>query len=219
MKNRSLAAAMKATLVLLIISAVCVAVLCLCNMFFPKYVPVLDAATAKLINGICETGRSDKDAFDGGYIVLLREDEYGVTLSDYNKSNKSRKAEVLAVYAQPKGVNAGAYIIESQATGRDGNIIILTAYRDGAIVGATVKKQGESYFSKLPADLFQSNVVGRPATDDINLPAELEKTGATLSLTAVNNALGISNVFVRSYGDKLREVINELSKEALETND
>lgn len=204
--SRSVLNALKSMAVLICIAVVCVAVLVVCNMYFPKYVPVLDRDTASRINAICPTGRDDDTAFDDGYIVMLYEDEYGVSLADYNKANKSGKAEILAVYGEPKGEHAGAYIIEAKSTGRDGDVVILTAYVEGTIVGATVKKQGESYWSKLPDDLFDS-VVGD--SGDVDLTEDLGKTGATISLTAINRALNLSDSFALDYSSEIRKALSE----------
>lgn len=211
--NRSIISALKAVVVLVAITVVSVGILAVCNMFFPKYVPKLDADTAKKINSIAKACDSDEQAFNEGYIVLLQEDEYGVSLSAFNKDNKSRKAEILAVYGEPKGLNAGAFIVESTADGRDSSIVILSAYKDGALIGATVKKQNESYFDKLPDDIF-GTVLGSSGSVDLN--ADLGKTGATVSLTAINRALNLSNAFALSYGENIREAISIRSKAELQ---
>lgn len=199
--NKSVRNALKSVAVLVCIAVVCVAILAVCNMYFPKYVPTLDRATAGRINAICPTGVTDGEAFDGKYIVMLNDDDYGVDLNSYNKSHKSKKAEILAVYGEPKGENAFSYIIESSSAGRDGDIVILVAYRDAVIVGAAVKKQGESYFSKLPDDLFTS-LEGK--SGNVDLGAQFGKTGATLSLNAINRAVNLSNDFAISYNSDIR---------------
>ncbi|MCH5160994.1 MAG: hypothetical protein J1G04_03085 [Clostridiales bacterium] len=206
--TKSVLNAMKAVAVLVGISVVCVGVLAVCNMFFPKYTPKLDRTTASLINGICPTGEDDDKAFDNGYIVMLYESDYDVDLSDFNKANKSARAEILAVYCEVKGDNSGAYIIESKAAGRDSDIFLLVAYRDGKIVGAAVKKQNESYFAKLPDDLLD-NVAGM--NGDVDLVGIVGKTGATVSLTAINRALNLSDKFALDYMDKIQSAIGEKS--------
>lgn len=210
--SRQLANALKSMAVLLGITAVCVAVLALCNMFFPKYVPTLDGATAGLINGICPTGATDAEAFDDGYIIMLRENEYNVTLADYNKANKTKKAEILAVYGEPKGQNTGAYIIEAKSTGRDGDVVLLIAYVNGKALGATVKKQGESYWGKLPDDLFDS-VTG--TSGEVDLCGTIGKTGATISLTAIEKAVNIANAFALEYSTAIRTALSAKSTEAV----
>lgn len=202
--TRSILNALKSVAVLVAITVVCVGILTLCNMFFPKYVPTLDAETAKKINSIAKACDSDELAFTDGYIVMLYEDEYGASLSSFNKDNKAKKAEILAVYGEPKGLNEGAFIIECSSEGRDSTVVILTAYKGGVIIGATVKKQNESYFEKLPDDIF-GTVVGKSGNVDLN--ADLGKTGATVSLTAINRALNMSNAFAARYGDKIIEAI------------
>ncbi|MCH5351524.1 MAG: hypothetical protein J1F39_06130 [Clostridiales bacterium] len=212
--NRSVLSALKAVAVLVAITVVSVGILTVCNMFFPKYTPTLDAETARKINSIAKACDSDEEAFSDGYIVMLYEDEIGVSLSEFNKNNKSRKAEILAVYGEPKGYLTGAFIIESTAEGRDSSIVILSAYKDGALFGATVKKQNESYFDKLPDNLFGS-VLG--SSGDVDLKADLGKTGATVSLTAINRALNMSNAFALIHGDKVREAISARSKAELQS--
>lgn len=202
MNGKPLNNAFKAVAVLVLITAVCVAVLTVCNMFFPKYTPVLDAQTAKLINGICPTGVEDGKAKSDGYIVLLKDNDYGADMSAFNKSNKAQKAEVLAVYGEPKGEMAGAYIIESKSAGRDGDVVVLIAYYGKRIAGATVKKQGESYWSKLPPDVFEV-LSGMDAFSDVDLQGEFGKTGATLSLSAIERAVNIANKYAKQYDMKI----------------
>lgn len=213
--NKSIVNALKSVAVLVCVSVVCVAVLAVCNMYFPKYTPTLDRATAERINAICPTGVTDGEAFDKKYIVMLGSDDHGVDLDKYNKSNKSKKAEILAVYGEPKGENAFSYIIESSSTGRDGDIVILIAYRDAVIVGAAVKKQGESYYNKLPAELFDF-LTGK--SGDVDLGAEFGKTGATLSLNAINRAVNLSNDFAITYNSAIRNSMTDMAS-AAETNE
>ena len=207
--SKSVLNALKAVAVLVLITVVCVGVLAVCNMFFPKYVPVLDSATASSINSICPTGKSDGDAFENGYIVMLQEDEYGVALDAFNKDNKSGKAEILAVYGQPKGDNMYSYTIEAKAAGRDGDVVILVAYLDGVVVGATVKKQGESYFYKLPQDLFDTI---KGMSGDVDMNKLIGKTGATLSLSAINRAVNLSNKFAMNYKEQIKSAISERAR-------
>lgn len=200
--TKSASNALKAVLVLMSIAIVCVGILAVCNMFFPKYVPTLDLQTAKLIDKICPTGVGYKRAFDEKYIVMLQDGDYGGDVDGFNKSNKAKKAEVLAVYGEPKGEsgNAGAFILESKAQGRDGDVVVLVAFKGNEVVGATCKKQGESYWNKLPEDLFE-HVVG--ATSGVDLKGDLGKTGATISLTAVENSVNMAI----SYANKYRAAI------------
>ncbi len=210
--NKSILNALKSVAVLTLIAVVCVGLLAVCNMFFPKYVPTLDRATAAQINNICETGKSDDEAFDGGYIVMLQESDFDCDIAAFNKAHKSSKATVLAVYGEPKGLNACAYVVETSSTGRDGDIITLTAYVDGAIVGAMVKKQGESYFNKLPDNLFDG-VIGNIG-DDVGLLDEIGKTGATITLTAIERALNLSGAFAVDYNTAIRAALAKIVTEA-----
>ena len=205
--NKSMLNALKSVAVLVCIAVVCVAVLAVCNMYFPKYVPTLDRDTAGRINAICPTGVTDGEAFSQKYIIMLDGDDYGVNLDSYNKSHKSSKAEILAVYGEPKGENAFSYVIECSSSGRDGDIVLLIAYRDAVIVGASVKKQGESYFSKLPADLFAS-LEGK--SGKVDLGAEFGKTGATLSLNAINRAVNLANDFAISDNSAIRTAMTKI---------
>lgn len=213
--SRSVVNALKAVAALVSIAVVCVGLLAVCNMFFPKYVPTLDAATASFINSIAPTDVDDETAYTYGYIVMLYEEDCGVSLDSYNKQNKQRRANILAVYGEVKGVRTGAFAVESSSTGRDGEIIILTAYKDGVVIGATVKKQGESYFYKLPEDIFGSAI---GASGDVSLTDELGKTGATLSLGAIERALNLSNAFAAEYGENIRSSISKKSHAALQNS-
>lgn len=206
--NKTVANALRSTAVLTAIAVVCVGLLAVCNMFFPKYTPKLDAATAALVNAICPTGQPDEDARENGYITMLADGDYGASLDDYNKKNKDKKASILAVYGEPKGLNAGSYVVECSADGRDGEIVLLIAYRDGGAIGATVKKQGESFWAKLPADLFDA--IGGGKTD---LEAEFGSTGATVSLSAIERAVKLSAEFALEYNAAIRLAISKISTE------
>lgn len=213
--NKSILNALRSVAVLTLIAVVCVGLLAVCNMFFPKYVPTLDRATAAQINKLCDTGKSDDEAFDGGYIVMLQESDFDCDIAAFNKSHKSSKATVLAVYGEPKGLHAGAYVVETSATGRDGDVITLTAYVDGAIVGAMVKKQGESYFYKLldlPYDIFDK-VIDKVG-DDVGLVNEIGKTGATITLTAIERTLNLSGAFACDYNTAIRAALAKITTEA-----
>lgn len=197
--NKTAINALKAVAVLTVISIVCVGLLAVCNMFFPKYKPTLDDATLSAINAICPTGATDAEAKEGGLIVMLDEEETG-SLDAFNKANKKSKATVLAVYAEPKGDNSGAHVFECSSAGRDGDVVILVAYKDGKVIGASVKKQGESYFNKLPDGLLD-NAVGTDGS--VDLYDIVGKTGATLSLNAITRALNISSAYEKENAQKI----------------
>ncbi len=207
--NKTVANALRSTAVLTAIAVVCVGLLAVCNMFFPKYKPNLDAATAALVNTVCPTGQSDADAYEKGFITMLADADYGASLEDYNKTNKDKKASILAVYGEPKGLNAGAYVVECSADGRDGEIVILIAYRDGGAIGATVKKQGESFWGKVPENLFE--VIG---SGKVDLVEEFGSTGATVTLSAIERAVKLSAEFALEYNTAIRKAISKLSTEA-----
>ncbi len=208
--TKSVSNALKAVLVLTAIAAVCVGVLAVCNMFFPKYEPKLDLATAKLIDKICPTGVGYKRAFAEKYIVMINEGDYGGDVEAFNKANKSKKAEVLAVYGEPKGENgnAGAFILECKAQGRDGDVVVLVAFKENAVIGATCKKQNESYWSKLPEDLFTS-LDG--ATGSVDLDGEFGKTGATISLKAVESSVNIAFSYANKYRTAILGAIEKIA--------
>lgn len=212
--TRSVSNALKSVLVLMSIAVVCVGILAVCNMFFPKYTPTLDVETAKLIDKICPTGVGYQRAFDEKYIVMLNDGDYDGDIEGFNKLNKSSKAEVLAVYGEPKGEsgNAGAFVIECKATGRDGDVVVLVAFKGNEIIGATCKKQNESYWEKLPDTLFDS-IVGE--TGSVDLKGELGSTGATISLKAVESSVNIALTFADKYKNG---IVSALEKIALDAN-
>ena len=210
--TKSVSNALKSVGILMAIAVVCVGLLAVCNMFFPKYTPTLDIETAKLIDKICPTGLGYKKAYDDKYIVMLNASAYGGNVEKFNKDNKSKKAEILAVYGGPKGdgANVGAYIVECKSTGRDGDVVVLIAFKDKEIIGAICKKQNESYWSKLPKNLFES-LVGE--TSSVDLKGEFGSTGATVSLKAVERSVNLSIAFA----DKDRnDIIGALEKLSLE---
>lgn len=211
--TKSVSNALKAVLVLTAIAVVCVGVLAVCNMFFPKYTPTLDLDTAKLIDEICPTGVGYKRAYDEKYIVMLGDGDYGGNIEAFNKSNKSKKAEILAVYGEPKGEsgNAGAFILESKAQGRDGDVVVLVAFKGKNVVGATCKKQNESYWSKLPENLFDTL---KDASGEVDLVNGVGKTGATISLKAVESSVNIAFKFADKYKAAILDAIEKISLSA-----
>ncbi len=210
--------ALRSVAVLVCIAVVCVALLAVCNMYFPKYVPTLDMNTASLINSVCPTGKTDSEAFDGKYIIMLNDSDYGGDIAAFNKNNKNSRAEILAVYGEPKGDNAGAYIIESVSQGyNNGDVVLLTAFKgygpNAEIVGVSVKKKlNQSYWNKLPENVLDS-MKGSGTSVDLN--AEFGKTHATFSLTAIERAVNIAGSFAESFGG---DVVIALGKVAVEQN-
>ncbi len=206
--TRSVLNALKSVAVLTVIAIVCVGALAVCNMFFPKYVPTLDRATAKTINEkLAPTGVSSKQAFDEKYIIMLQEDDCGVGFDAYNKKHKSDKAQILAVYGEPKGVNAGAFIIESVSAGNDGDVIMLTAYNSEAVImGVVAKKHVDSYWNRIPDELFES-LVGQ--SGDIDL---MQVTGATHTRDAIYHAVSLASDYAVSYGTNIRTALSEAAK-------
>ena len=145
---------------------------------------------------------------------MLDEDGYG-GVDAFNKAHKADKATVLAVYGEPKGDNAGAFVIECSSEGRDGEIVLLVAFKSGKGCGAAVKKQNESYFNKLPADILD-NAIGTDGK--VNADDLAGKTGATLTRNAMARALGISGAFAAEKGEALGGIISELAKGGTEAN-
>lgn len=112
----------------------------------------------------------------------------------------------------PKGEHAGAVIVEASSAGRDGDVVILTACADGAIVGATVKKQTESYWNKLPEDLFDA-LVGKKLTQTVNMKDELKQISADVhasySMDAVSRAVNLSATFAAENGVGIEQYIEQ----------
>lgn len=215
--TKSVANALKSVLVLMAIAVVCVGILAVCNMFFPKYTPTLDIETAKLIDKICPTGVGYKRAFNEKYIVMLSDSDYGGNIESFNKSHKSSNAEVLAVYGEPKGEsgNAGAFVLESKSSGNDGDVVVLVAFKDNEIIGAICKKQNESYWEKLPDKLFDS-LVGE--TGSVNLKGEFEDTGATNSLRAIERSVNIAFAFADKYRTGIVSALEKIALDASAEN-
>ncbi len=81
---------------------------------------------------------------------------------------------------------------------------LLIAYNRGVIVGASVKKQGESYYDKLPKDLLD-NAIGTDGS--LDLYDIVGKTGATLSLNAITRALNISATYEKENSQKIDDAL------------
>ncbi len=171
--------------VLFAITAVCVALLALANEFL-SYKPTLDNAMASHLYSICQTGESEQTAIDSFEIL-----EVDKEINEINKTHgRTYKAKVIAVYRATAGEKAGYYIVQASSKGRDGDVIMLTAFdKDNKIVGIKCYSQMESYWAKIDETKF-NNLVGKEGevkSDDIDV-----STGATKSLTAVSNAVSLS---------------------------
>ena len=179
----------KSVLVLTIISFVCVGLLAVCNEFL-KYTPTLDKEMASWLYQVCPTGEaSDENALD--YFEILNIEDQ---IKSVNSANKSTGGKVLAVYRAKSGVNAGRYIVQAQASGRDGDIIMLTAFdSENKISKAVCYSQSESFWFKVNEDWFD-NLIGKE--DEVTSDDIQASSGATMSLTAVAKAVTISCAMV-----------------------
>ena len=94
------------------------------------------------------------------------------------------------MYRATAGEKEGFYIVQASSKGRDGDVIMLTAFdKDNKIIGVKCYSQMESYWMKLDESKFDL-LIGK--TGDIK-PNDIDAgTGATKSLTAVSNAVTLS---------------------------
>ena len=178
----------KSVLVLTIISFVCVGLLAVCNEFM-KYTPTLDGEMATWLYKVCPTGEAtDENALD--YFEILNIDGQ---IKAVNSANKST-GKVLAVFKAKSGPNAGRYIIQAQAKGNDGDVIMLTAFDDQNKIMKTIcYSQTESYWSKVDQSWFDNliGLGGSVTSGDIQA-----SSGATKTLTAVAKAVTVSCAMV-----------------------
>ena len=186
--KKTTADTIKSVIVLTVIAFVCVGLLAVCNEFM-KYTPTLDGEMAKQLYKVCPTGEStDENALDY-FEILDIEDK----INQVNKDNKSTGGKVLAVYRAKKGTNAGRYVIQAQASGRDGDIIMITSYdANGKIMKTLCYAQNESYWNRLDESKL-NDITGLDGSVTQN---ELQAiTGATIKLTlnGIAKALTVSN--------------------------
>lgn len=179
---------LKSVVVLFCIALLCVGLLSVANEFL-KYEAKLDDKMAKQLYAVCPTGEdSNANAID--YFEMV---DAGALVESVNDSLTG--SEIVAVYRAVKGKNAGCYIIQSQAQGRDSTVVMLTAYDAAAkIMKTTCYSQAESY--------WKSNILGK--YDDfggvIGKSGQLSdtdvaiNTGATMSMRAVAKALSAANL-------------------------
>ena len=78
-----------------------------------------------------------------------------------------------------------------------------------AATAALVKKQGESFWGKVPENLFE--VIG---SGKVDLVEEFGSTGATVTLSAIERAVKLSAEFALEYNTAIRKAISKLSTEA-----
>ncbi len=176
-------------IVLVAITVVCVAILSVANEFL-KYEVTLDVNTAKQLYSVCPTGQAtDADAIE--YFELCSIDD---TIESVNKKYGDVNTKILAVYRATKGTNKGKYIIQAQAKGYVGPVVMLTAYNnDGTIMKTKCIEQSESFWSKLEDGNLTGfdGAVGKEGT--VNHTDIAVGSGATFSVKAVATALTISN--------------------------
>ena len=189
--KKTTADTIKSVIVLTVIAFVCVGLLAVCNEFM-KYTPTLDSEMAKQLYRVCPTGEStDENALE--YFEILNIESQ---IKQVNKDNKATGGKVLAVYRAKKGANEGRYIIQAQASGRDGDVIMLTSYdATNKIMKTLCYSQSESFWFKIDESWFD-NLIGESGAvsgDDIQA-----SSGATLSINAVAKAVTISTVMVNA---------------------
>lgn len=205
-----------AGLVLLVISAVCVALLSVANNLL-KYKPTLNAAMAVELNKVCPTtaegdAQAARKCFDTNAVEQNFLDGFNnkngrdSTKSAFHLSNGGPlKSKILAVYRVIDGDKKGHFIVQSQSKGRDANIVLLIAYSPELVITkATVYDQKESYWNRLvnhgvaDKDGVLKDYENKRAGDEAELAV---KTGASISLGAINKAVTLA--------DKLMIELNE----------
>ena len=187
--KKTTADTIKSVIVLTLISFICVGLLSICNVFL-RYVPTLDADMAKQLYKVCPTGEAtDENALE--YFEILDNERQ---IKAVNKANKSTGGEVLAVYKAKKGTNEGRYIVQAQANGRDGAIIMLTAFDENNKIMKTIcYSQNESFWTKIDESWFDKLIGQDSAITGNDIQAS---SGATLSLNAIAKAITISGVMI-----------------------
>lgn len=178
----------RSVVVLALIAAVCVAILAVANEFL-RYTPVLDRKTADMLAEIVPADGNPMESFE-----LCSMDD---TIKAVNKKYGSgENKKVLAVYKTLNGASKGAIIVQSQAKGNDGAVVMLTAIKDGAILGIKCYSQGESYWAKVDESSF-SSVKGQTGEID---PSLIVATGATNSKKAIVEAVNLAVKTAREIG-------------------
>ena len=171
--------------VLFAITAVCVVLLALANEFL-SYKPVLDDVMARHLYSICPTGEGEDSALESFEILDIEKD-----VKQINKTlGKTYGGKVIAVYRATAGEKQGFYIVQASSKGRDGDVIMLTAFdNENKIVGVKCYSQMESYWAKIDISKLD-NLIGKDGT--VN-PSDIDvDTGATKSLTAISKAVTLS---------------------------
>ena len=100
------------------------------------------------------------------------------------------------MYKTLNGASKGAIIVQSQAKGNDGAVVMLTAIKDGTILGIKCYSQGESYWAKVDESSFAS-VKGQTGEID---PLLIVATGATNSKKAIVEAVNLAVKTAREIG-------------------
>ncbi len=187
--KKSVKETLKSVIVLFTIALVCVGLLAVANNFL-KYEAKLDKAMAKTLYTVCPTGEaSDVNAIE--FFELVKADEQ---IGAVNKKHGSATTKVVAVYRATKGANAGKYIIQSQAQGRDAEVVMLTSYdENGRIMKSINYSQAESYWKKVDESSFDKLIGKDGAIKDTDIAVS---TGATISHRAIAKAITVANAMI-----------------------
>ncbi len=187
----------RSVVVLALIALVCVGILAVANEFL-RYTPVLDRKTADILAEMVPVESEDPmEAFelcDLAKEIKAVNKEYG----------RGENKKVLAVYKTLNGASKGALIVQSQAKGNDGAVVMLTAIKDGTVLKIRCYSQGESYWGNVKEETFE-RVNGSRGEIDPNLIAA---TGATNSKKAIVEAVNLAIKAAEELG-KTTEAGNE----------
>lgn len=171
----------RSVVVLGLIALVCVGILAVANEFL-RYTPVLDRETAVILAEMVPIDSEDPmDAFE----LCSLDSEIKAVNKEFGRGDNKK---VLAVYKTLEGASKGALIIQSQAKGNDGAVVMLTAIKDGTVLGIKCYSQGESYWGKVDESSFASVSGSRGEID----PSLIVSTGATNSKKAIVEAVNLA---------------------------
>ena len=171
----------RSVVVLGLIALVCVGILAVANEFL-RYTPVLDRKTAVILAEMVPVESEDPmDAFE----LCSLDSEIKAVNKEFGRGDNKK---VLAVYKTLEGASKGALIIQSQAKGNDGAIVMLTAIKGGTVLGIKCYSQGESYWGKVDESSFASVSGSRGEID----PSLIVSTGATNSKKAIVEAVNLA---------------------------
>lgn len=169
--------------ILAVIAVVAVALLALCNAFFPEYEATLDLDMTGILNTISSSGVDDETAFDEGYFVINNDYDLDAINDAYGDSNNY----VMAIYTAEKGDSEGTIFVFTSTVSFSGSMRVVTGIdSDGYIVAMYIESCVDSYYNAGDVVALNEYVAG---LDSVNVDDIKNSLSSSSSATYTSNGI------------------------------